>query len=176
MMVARGEARAPARRAPPRLMATILSRRRARGTAADRALVALSRKINQHRVAHLATASKQGRPLVVPLCFVCQGTTVFSVVDEKPKRVAAERLRRLQNIRENPQVALLVDHYEEDWTRLSYLLGEGRARILRSGREHAAALRRLRRKYPQYRRMRLEDKPVIRIALQKVTHWRPGTV
>jgi PPOX class probable F420-dependent enzyme len=136
-------------------------------TAAD----ALLLKMNRHRVGHLATADRKGKPLVVPLCFVCAGKGIYSAVDEKPKNTS--RLRRLHNIRENPQVALLVDHYEEDWSRLSYILAAGTARILRPGKEHSSALRLLRGKYPQYRRMNLKDKPVIKISPLRVAHW-PG--
>ena len=129
-------------------------------------------EMNRHRVAHLATADRQGNPLVVPLCFTCRGEVIYSVVDEKPNRLTAARLRRLCNIEENPQVAVLADHYEEDWRRLFYILAEGRARILRSGKEHAAALRLLRSKYRQYRAMQLEDKPVIKISPRRVIHWK----
>ncbi|MBI4480076.1 MAG: hypothetical protein HY651_08650 [Acidobacteria bacterium] len=81
-------------------------------------------------------------------------------------------MRRLRNIAANPQVSLRVDHYEEDWSRHCYLVVEVRARILRTGPEPAAALRLLRRKYPQYRAMVLEDKPVIKISPRRVIHWQ----
>ncbi|MBI2819859.1 MAG: TIGR03668 family PPOX class F420-dependent oxidoreductase [Acidobacteria bacterium] len=128
--------------------------------------------MNRYRLAHLATADRHGKPLVVPLCFACHRQSIYGVVDEKPKKPSVSRLRRLRNIAENPQVALLVDHYEEDWSRLSYILVEGRASELHSGNEHASALRLLRRKYPQYRAMQLEDKPVIKISLRRVIYWK----
>lgn len=134
--------------------------------------IALPRDVNRNRVAHLGTADRRGSPLVVPLCFACYRDRIYSVVDDKPKKVAPSRLRRLRHITENPQVSFLVDHYEENWRRLSYILVQGRARVLRSGKEHAAALRLLRRKYPQYRTMQLEDKPVIKISPRRMIHWR----
>jgi PPOX class probable F420-dependent enzyme len=139
--------------------------------AGNRLPLSLPREMDRRRVAHLATADKKGQPLVMPLCFACYRGAIYSVVDEKPKKVPATRLRRLRHIAENPQVAFLVDHYEEDWLRLYYFLVEGRAWLLRSGPEHASALRRLRRKYPQYRAMQLEDKPVIKISPRRVIRW-----
>jgi PPOX class probable F420-dependent enzyme len=130
------------------------------------------KEVDRYRVGHLATADGKAKPLVMPLCFACHGGAIYSVVDEKPKKVPASRLRRLRHIAENPQVSLLVDHYEEDWRRLSYFLVEGCAQVLRSGQEHAAALRKLRRKYPQYGVMALEDKPVIKISPKRVIHWK----
>jgi PPOX class probable F420-dependent enzyme len=80
------------------------------------------------RVAALATADRAGRPHLVPIVFALDGETVYSVVDAKPKRTRS--LRRLDNIRANPAVALLVDHYEEDWTALWWARADGRGRIL----------------------------------------------
>ena len=130
------------------------------------------REVDRYRVGHLATADANGKPLVVPLCFACSWTFIYSVVDEKPKRLPAARLRRLRNIQANPQVTLLVDHYEEDWGRLSYILVEGTAELLTKEAEHNVALRLLRKKYPQYRKMALADKPVIKISPRKVIHWK----
>ena len=135
---------------------------------------------DRYRVAHLATADAQGKPLVVPVCFACSEESIYSVVDEKPKRVPAARLRRLKNIAENPQVCLVVDHYEEDWSRLGYIIVEGTAEVLTEGTERterterATALRLLREKYPQYRAMQLDDKPVIKISPQRLIPWRAG--
>lgn len=128
--------------------------------------------VNRYRVAHLATADARNRPLVVPLCFVCGKGRIYSVVDEKPKRVSAGRLRRIRNIQANPRVSLLVDHYEEDWSRLTYILVEGTAELLDAGEEHRNAIRQLRRKYPQYRTMQLENQPVIKISPQRLLSWK----
>ncbi len=131
-------------------------------------------RVNRFRVARLATADAAGKPLVVPVCFVCSKGNIYSVVDEKPKRVAAARLRRLRNIEANPRVSLLVDHYEEDWSRLFYILVEGTAKLLPEGKEQQAALGLLRRKYAQYRKMKLASKPVIKISPSRLISWKAG--
>ncbi len=128
-------------------------------------------QLDSFRIAHLGTAL-DGAPLVVPICFACGRESIYSVVDEKPKRVPASRLRRLRNIRANPKVCLLVDHYEEDWRRLSYQIVEGSAKLLKKGREREGAIRLLRKKYPQYRAMYLKDKPVIKIVPRRLIAWK----
>lgn len=80
------------------------------------------------RVARLATAGADGRPHVVPVVFAVDGDRVYTVVDAKPKRTIY--LRRLRNVAQNPWVALLVDHYEEDWDALWWVRAEGRGRVL----------------------------------------------
>jgi PPOX class probable F420-dependent enzyme len=80
------------------------------------------RLIRAARIAHLATADINRQPHVVPICFVFDGKEFFSPIDEKPKRAAPKKLKRVKNILENPQVSLVVDHYEEDWTQLAYML------------------------------------------------------
>jgi PPOX class probable F420-dependent enzyme len=107
----------------------------------------------------------------VPICFALSGTTLYSVVDRKPKRAAPERLRRLRNIRENPHVAVVVDAYRENWSRLGFVLLEGTARVVESGAEHARALRLLRRKYRQYRSMNLDGRPIIAVGTEWVVAW-----
>jgi PPOX class probable F420-dependent enzyme len=132
------------------------------------------RLIRSARVAHLATADADGRPHVIPICFVFDGKDFFSPIDEKPKRTAPQRLKRLRNIRANPHVALIVDHYDEDWTNLAYVLVLGKARILSSGQRHRKAVTLLRRKYRQYRSMVIHDRPMIVIRPKRVITW--GTV
>jgi PPOX class probable F420-dependent enzyme len=124
------------------------------------------------RVARLATADRHGRPLVVPVCFVFDGARLYSAVDAKPKRTRA--LRRLSNIAENPRVALLLDDYDEDWTRLRYVIVEGHADVLERGDEFADAIDRLVAKYPQYRALGLsrESGAVIRITADRLLAWR----
>ena len=107
------------------------------------------RRFGQARVARLATASAQGRPHAVPLCFVLEGDAIYWAVDEKPKRT--RELRRLRNIAENSRVSVLVDRYEEDWSRLWWARADGEARLLGGGDEERA-LGLLAAKYPQYRR------------------------
>ncbi len=122
-------------------------------------------------VGHLATADADGRPHVVPFCFAYVGGCIYSALDGKPKGVALTRLRRVRNILANPQVSVVLDHYEEDWSRLWYLLIAGRAELIEDGAEYEGALAALREKYPQYRAMGLEGNPVIRIAPERVTGW-----
>ncbi len=130
-----------------------------------------ARLIRSARVAHLASADKSGQPHVIPICFVCDGKYFFSPIDEKPKRAAPTKLKRLQNIRENPQVALIIDRYDEDWRKLAYVLIFGKARILQSGEKYRQAVKLLRRKYPQYRRMAIDARPMIVIMPKRVTNW-----
>jgi PPOX class probable F420-dependent enzyme len=125
----------------------------------------------KQRVGRLATVDTTGRPVLVPFCFVYDGKVFYSSLDEKPKSVAPEKLRRSRNILRNPEVAFVLDHYEENWNRLWFVLVRGRARILRSGKEHVRALDLLRRKYPQYRRMLLENRPVIKIVPWRIRYW-----
>jgi PPOX class probable F420-dependent enzyme len=102
------------------------------------------------RVARLATADASGRPHLVPVVFAVDGARIYSVVDAKPKRSPA--LRRLANVTENPAVALLVDHYDEDWTALWWVRAEGRARVLApEAAEARRAVQLLHARYPQQR-------------------------
>src|SRR5215469_14230204 len=99
------------------------------------------------RVGRLATADALGRLSVVPVCYAFDGTRFYSPLDEKPKRVAARRLQRVRNIQERAEASLLVDHYEDDWSRLGYLLVRARAELLEPGRkEHTGALPLLRKR------------------------------
>lgn len=108
---------------------------------------------------------------MVPVCFAFEEGRVYSPLDEKPKRVSPERLARVRNIQAHPFVALVVDHYEEDWTRLGWLLLRGTADVLERGEEHRRAVGLLRAKYPQYRTHRLEDRPILRITLASARNW-----
>ena len=99
-----------------------------------------ARFLEQHRVARLATADGDGAPHVVPVCFVVDDGTVYITIDEKPKQSSGRALKRLRNIAANPQVALVVDRYDdEDWSRLGWVMVRGAADILETGAEHAAA-------------------------------------
>jgi len=109
----------------------------------------LRRRAEAWSVARLATADAEGRPHLVPCCFAADADVIYSVVDHKPKLSTA--LRRLDNIRANPAVCLLVDHYDDDWSRLWWVRFDGRARLLVDGPEHERAIALLCAKYPQYR-------------------------
>jgi PPOX class probable F420-dependent enzyme len=119
------------------------------------------------RVARLATAGTDGRPHVVPICFVLDADTLYTAIDQKPKRTRS--LRRLRNIEENPWVEVLIDHYEEDWSRLWWERLRGRARIVE---RHDRALELLCEKYEQYRRDPPEGPFVVIEAVERLT-WSP---
>jgi PPOX class probable F420-dependent enzyme len=127
--------------------------------------------IRSARVAHLATADSAGQPLVIPICFVFDGKEFFSPIDEKPKRTSPHKLKRLKNIKENSQVSLVIDRWDEDWRKLAYILVSGKARIILSGQRHRKAVSLLRRKYRQYRSMALEERPMIVISPRDVKVW-----
>lgn len=129
------------------------------------------RFIESHRVGRLATADASGAPHVVPVCFALQGDTLCITIDAKPKRVGGAALKRLRNIAENPRAAFVVDRYDEDWSRLGWVMLRGRAEILDAGEEHDAAQAALRARYKQYRAMPLEALPVIALRIARATSW-----
>jgi len=124
------------------------------------------------RVAHLGCSTKNGKPLVIPVCFVFDGSAIYSAIDEKPKRSQPLSLRRISNIIENPHVSLVVDEYYEDWRRLRYVLVDGDASVLTKGKKFEAAISLLRNKYRQYDRMELEARPVIEISPLRIVAWK----
>jgi len=130
-----------------------------------------SRLLSSTRTAHLATSDKSGQPHVIPICFIFNGKHFYSPIDEKPKRAAPAKLKRLRNIRENPNVALVIDRYEEDWRKLAYILVFGKARILQSGEKHRRAVKLLRQKYRQYLAMAIHERPMIVITPMRIVCW-----
>jgi len=127
--------------------------------------------LDGQRVARLATADAGGQPHVIPICFVTLGDSVYLTIDEKPKRRSAAPLKRIANMRENPRVALVVDHYEDDWSRLGWVMIQGRAELLDSGEEHDRAQASLRARYRQLVHMRIEALPVVAIRIEHATSW-----
>ena len=123
------------------------------------------------RVARLATADAHGVPHVVPVCFGIADGTLYVTIDEKPKRQVGAPLKRMRNIAENPAVAILADRYDEDWTRLGWIMLQGRAEILSGGTEHARAQALLRARYQQLGHMDIERLPVIAVRLERVMSW-----
>ncbi len=124
-----------------------------------------------HRVARLATADAAGAPHVVPVCFALDDSTLYIAIDGKPKRPDAA-LKRLRNIAANPAVAVVVDRYAEDWSRLGWVMLRGPAAILQAGEPgHAASQARLVARYPQLRAMRIDSLPVIALRIARVTAW-----
>ena len=116
------------------------------------------------RVARLATVDPHGRPHVVPICFAIDGNRLYTAVDQKPKRT--RRLQRLRNIEANPRVEVLIDHYDEDWTRLWWVRLRGAARIV----EDRRALDLLAAKYRQYGE-RPPAGPVIAVEIEERHEW-----
>ena len=126
--------------------------------------------IDGHPVARLATADAQGVPHVVPICFVVLGNTLYLTIDKKPKQ-EIRRLKRLRNIAENDQVAVIIDRYDDDWSQLGWVMLRGPAEIIETGADHAAAQAALKNRYPQYRAMVLDGLPVIAVRIARVTRW-----
>lgn len=126
----------------------------------------LRRVVAEARVGRLATLDPDGRPHLVPVVFVVDGDTVYTAVDRKPKR--SLRLRRLANVRRDPRATLLVDHYDEDWTKLWWVRLRGRGRVVDRGVERELAMHLLRDKYPQYR----EAPPPGPVLALEVDEWR----
>jgi PPOX class probable F420-dependent enzyme len=122
------------------------------------------------RVGRLATVRPDGSPHVVPFVFALEGDTLCWAVDRKPK--ATQGLQRLENIRATPSVEVVVDHYEEDWTKVWWVRARGQARILEPSDHEARsrALGLLAARYPQYRDQP-PDGPVVVVALTSITGW-----
>lgn len=127
--------------------------------------------IASRRVARLATADTSGAPYAVPICYTFDGGRIYTAIDLKPKRVGGRALKRVRNIIENPQVAVVIDEYSEDWGELAYVMIRGKADILESGEERRRAEALLREKYPQYAEMLEPGCAVIRIVPERVVSW-----
>jgi PPOX class probable F420-dependent enzyme len=136
--------------------------------------------LRRSRRAVLGTTSPSGRPRLVPVAFAVMGASpdliVYSALDEKPKTVVDPRdLARVRDITARPQVSLLVDEWHEDWTRLAWLRLDGEARLLEPdpavAGEHATAVAALRERYPQYAAQRLEERPILRVVIDRVSGW-----
>ncbi len=125
------------------------------------------------RVAHLATADGGGEPHNVPFCYWFDGERFYFAIDEKPKRQKGLALKRMRNIAANPRVAIVIDHYEEDWSQLAYVLIHGHAMVVEDTEEYIVAMRNLRDKYLQYRAMNLtpEKNPIVKIEPVSVHVW-----
>jgi len=127
--------------------------------------------LERHHIARLATVDESGQPHALPVCFALVDGAIYTPIDEKPKRPGGPPLRRVRNVLANPRVCLVVDHYEEDWARLAWLQVRGRAALVDDERERGHALAALRGRYPQYRAMDLESRPLIRITPERIVAW-----
>ncbi|NNJ12861.1 TIGR03668 family PPOX class F420-dependent oxidoreductase [Chloroflexales bacterium ZM16-3] len=124
------------------------------------------------RVARLATVDAQGQPHVVPIVFAYDGRRLYTPLDGKPKQVALDRLQRVKNIAANDQVAVVVDHYDEDWQQLAWVQLRGRAAVITAGEDYDIGLALLQRKYPQYMAMPLDGCPLIVVQVARLRSWR----
>jgi PPOX class probable F420-dependent enzyme len=128
--------------------------------------IVVRERLRTARVARLATIDPDGRPHLVPIVFALAGDTLYSAVDAKPKR--SRTLQRVENARVRPDVTVLVDRYDDDWSRLWWVRLRGKARVLDSGAEADEALRLLTEKYEQYRR----EPPGLPVLAVDVVEWR----
>jgi PPOX class probable F420-dependent enzyme len=139
----------------------------------DRALLAASRR------AVLATIAPDGRPRLVPICYVVDPDrpVVYSPLDRKPKRSDDPfTLARVRDIAADPRVTLLADRWDEDWSRLAWLRLEGLAALFHpSDPGHTGVVAALRVRHPQYERQRLEDRPMIKVVVDRVVRWSLST-
>lgn len=125
-------------------------------------------RLGSAAVARLATVSGEGAPHVVPVTFALDGDLLYVAVDHKPK--ATRRLQRLRNIAQNPRVALLADHYSDDWDELWWVRVDGQARVIADAEAMRHPIDALVARYPQYRARRPEG-PVIAIRAERWTGW-----
>ena len=122
-------------------------------------------------IAHLATADRDANPHVIPVCCVSDGNAIFSVLDQKPKTVRLNDLKRVKNILSNPKVSLVIDHYDDNWQELWYLLVMGNANVIETGQTHSRAIDLLHIKYPQYNNMDIDNNPIIEIKPTRIISW-----
>jgi len=128
------------------------------------------RFLEESRVGHLATADASLRPHLIPVCYAVEGANLYITVDEKPKRRDIP-LKRVRNIEDNPQAAFVVDRYDDDWSRLGWVMLRGSAEILESGPEHDRAQALIVARYPQLRPMHIALLPVIALRIARATDW-----
>ena len=128
----------------------------------------MRRRFAAASVAHLATVGPDGHPHIVPVCFALEDATLYFAVDSKPKRTT--NLKRLRNIAANPAVSVLVDHYEDDWSRLWWVRLDGAARVLTDAAEMLRAMDLLAARYSQYR-ANAPAGPVVEVVVAGVTGW-----
>jgi PPOX class probable F420-dependent enzyme len=133
----------------------------------------LEQFIERARVARLATIDSEFKPHLVPVVFVFDGNHFFIPIDEKRKTVEPDKLKRIRNIQHNPSIALLIDQYDEDWTKLTFVMIEGEASIANKSEGNLQvkqAYQKLITKYIQYQKVRVGEMCII-ITPKKITSW-----
>ena len=126
------------------------------------------RRFGTALVARLATVGPAGQPHLVPITFALDGDFIYTIVDAKPKTTTD--LRRLRNIEADPRIAVLADHYEDDWDALWWARADGLATILRDPTDLTGPLELLAARYRQYR-ADPPGGPLIRIHAERWTGW-----
>jgi PPOX class probable F420-dependent enzyme len=129
--------------------------------------------LSSARVGRLALLDERDLPRVLPVTFAVWEGAVWSAIDRKPKRTAEPA--RVRRLRRRPEAALLVDRYDEDWSRLAWVMLEGVATILESGEERDAAAALLTEKYAQYKTLSLDGRPIVRVEIERGSEWSSGT-
>jgi PPOX class probable F420-dependent enzyme len=128
----------------------------------------MRRRVDAARVARLATVDAGGHPHLVPICFALVGDTLYNAVDHKPKH--GVRLRRFDNVRASGHVCVLVDEYDDDWSRLWWVRLDGYGRVVEDAGEATSALSALAARYPQYAG-RAPHEPVLAVTVTRWTGW-----
>jgi PPOX class probable F420-dependent enzyme len=129
--------------------------------------------IERARIARLATIDSEFKPHLVPVVFVFDGNHFFIPIDEKRKTAKPEKLKRIRNIQDNPNVALLFDEYSEDWTKLAFVMIQGKAFIVNKIEGNIRvrqAYKKLMTKYIQYQKVGIGEVCII-ITPKKVASW-----
>jgi len=126
------------------------------------------RRLAGAKIGRLATVGDDGHPHIVPFVFAMDGDRLYFAVDAKPKRTT--NLKRLRNIAANPAVAVLADHYEDDWSKLWWVRADGMARVVTDAAETQRAIDLLANRYEQYRQTRPAG-PVVAIQIDHLTGW-----
>lgn len=133
---------------------------------------AVQARLREARVGRLGTIDPQGRPHLVPICYAFDGEAFYTAIDAKPKPAQGKELTRVRNLQADPRVSLLVDHYEEDWSRLWFVLVRGKGELLPEGDLKQRAVSLLQEKYVHYREGWLPARPrIIQIRPERVTWW-----
>ncbi len=126
--------------------------------------------LRECRVARLGTISPGGRPRLLPVCYALVGEELAIAIDEKPKRPGP--LARLTDIERDSRATLLLDRWDEDWSKLAWVRVEATATTLARGDLRPQALTALRARYAQYATMPLEELPLILLRPSRIVSWR----